>query len=269
VPAPAGQALHADGEVPRLLLGGGWKVTRVDEWKPASGEMTFARDGQELDLSWGPTKVMTTDIPPEGKVDDLRPELEFGTAEGFRAEVWRGPADRYSAVWRDGDMTLVAQGEAEGAAAFAGVVQSLRAVGAEEWRRAVPETAVTPRERADRVDKMLAGLPLPPGLDADALRSSTATRDRYQLGAQVAGAVACGWIAEWLDARAVGDGTREQRAAEALATSRDWPVLRQMEAEGDYPAVVRQYAEAVAAGGAVEGGKTLTVEESYKAALCG
>src|SRR5688500_15859631 len=44
VPAQA-PAAAADG-APRLLLGGGWKVTRVDEWKPGSGEMTFARDRQ-------------------------------------------------------------------------------------------------------------------------------------------------------------------------------------------------------------------------------
>jgi hypothetical protein len=270
VPAPAGQALHADGgEPPRLLLGGGWKVARVDQWKPDRGEMTFARDGRELRLTWGPTEELIAGIPPEGKVEGARPELEFGTAEGFRAEVWRGPADRYTATWADGDTTLVAQGEGESAAGFAGLVQSLREVGVEEWRRAVPATAVRPPERAGTVDEMLAGLPLPPGLDAEALRSSTATRDRYQLGAQVAGAVACGWIAEWAGAKAAGDDARVQRAVTALASSRDWAVLRQMDAEGDYPEVVWQYADAVAGNGTVMGGKRLTVEESYKAALCG
>jgi hypothetical protein len=41
-----------------------------------------------------------------------------------------------------------------------------------------------------------------------------------------------------------------------------------MDAEGDYPEVVWQYAEAVAGNGTIEAGKTLTVEESYQAALC-
>lgn len=270
VPATAGQALYADrGEVPRLLLGGGWKVTRVDEWEVGRGEMTFVRGERTLLLSWLPTRLAGPAVGP-AKAPDTRPELEFGTADGDRAAVWsaKDSGDRV-AVWRDGDTTLLARAPGLSAAELAGLVQSLRDVGVEEWLRAVPERGVTPPEHADTVEAMLAGLPLPPGLDVEALAAGTTTRDRYQLGAQVAGAVACGWIAEWLDAKAAGDDAREQRAVAALATSREWPVLRQMEAEGDYPAVVRQYAEAVAGGGTIEGGRTLTVEESYKAALCG
>lgn len=41
-----------------------------------------------------------------------------------------------------------------------------------------------------------------------------------------------------------------------------------MNTEGAYPAVLWQYADAVAGDGTVMGGKVLTVEESYKAALC-
>jgi hypothetical protein len=269
VPAPMGQALHEDrGESPRLLLGG-WKVTRVDEWKPGNGEMTFEREGRTLQLNWLPTSDAGPAIGP-GKEPGARPELEFGTSDGHRATVWRYKgSNEYTAVWRDGDTTLIARGEMmEGAAGFAGLVQSLRDIGVAEWLRAVPERAVTPPEHADVVDEMLAGLPLPPGLDVDALRSGAATRDRYQLGAQVAGAVACGWLATWAKAKAARDDARVQRAVVALASSRDWAILQEMNAEGDYPEGVWEYADAVAGDGTVMGGKLLTVEESYKAALC-
>jgi hypothetical protein len=269
VPAPTGQSLRADGgETPRLLLGGGWKVTRVDEWKRDSGEMTFTRNDRTLLLSWLPTSVAGPKVGP-AKQPGARPELEFGTAGGDRAAVWssKDSGDRV-AVWRDGDTTLLARGPSLGAAELAGLVQSLREVGVEEWLRAVPERGVTPPEHADAVEGMLAGLPLPPGLDVEALTAGATTRDRYQLGARVAGTVVCGWIAEWADAKAAGDEARTGRAVDALATSRDWPVLREMNAEGDYPEVVWQYADAVAGDGTVVGGKTLTVEESYKAALC-
>jgi hypothetical protein len=265
VPAPAGQALHADGgEAPHLLLGGGWKVTRVDEWEPGSGEMTFLRDGSTLLLNWLPTRHAGPAVGP-AKEPGARPELEFGTSDGDRAAVWHSEesGDRV-AVWRDGETTFLARGPALSAAELAGLVQSLRDVGLEEWLRAVPQRAVTPPEHADTVDAMLAGLPLPPGLDVAALRSSAATRDRYQLGAQVAGAVVCGWLAVWVE----GDAPAAERAVRALASSRDWPVLREMDAEGDYPEVVWQYADAVAGNGTVEAGKTLTVEESYRSALC-
>lgn len=163
IPAPTGRALHAGGgEAPRLLLGGGWKVTRIDEWKAGSGEMTFERDGSTLQLSWLPTRLAGPAVGP-AKEPGARPELEFGTSDGHRAAVWRfKEADVYTAVWRDGDTTLLARGPAMTPAALAGLVQSLRDVGVEEWLRAVPKRAVTPPEHADAVDEMLAGLPLPP-----------------------------------------------------------------------------------------------------------
>ena len=52
---------------------------------------------------------------------------------------------------------------------------------------------------------MLAGVPHPEGFDIVALQSGDGIRDRYQLGAQVAGAVACAWIEQWVDARRAGD----------------------------------------------------------------
>jgi hypothetical protein len=267
VEAPAGQAL---ADPPRLVLGGDWKMTRVDEWTQGSGEAAFERsDGRTLQLSWLPTSEAGSAIGP-AKEPGARHELEFGTSDGHRATVWRyeGTND-FTAVWRDGDTTVSARGVMpEGAAGFAGLVQSLRSVGVDEWRRALPESAVTPPEQAGAVDAMLEGLPLPPGFDVERLGEGATTRDRYQLGALVSGAVACGWIAEWADAKAAGADGRAERAVTALATSRDWAILREMEAQGDYPKVVREYADAVAGDGTIMGGKRLTVEESYKAALC-
>ena len=43
--------------------------------------------------------------------------------------------------------------------------------------------------------------------------------------------------------------------AAALATARDWPILLEMQAEGAYPTVLWQYANAVAGKGDVPGGK--------------
>ena len=105
---------------------------------------------------------------------------------------------------------------------------------------------------------MLKDIPIPPGFKAP--KGSAATRDRYQLGAAVAGAVVCGWIGR----RLAGD----PKAAGALASLRDWPLLRRMDAEGDYPEVVWQYADAVNRKSAVPGGKLgLTVDGTYKDAL--
>jgi hypothetical protein len=52
-----------------------------------------------------------------------------------------------------------------------------------------------------------------------------------------------------------------------MATTSSWPVLREMEDEGDYPKIVREYAAAMAGDGLVPAGRPMTVEESYAAAL--
>src|SRR5262249_34668236 len=97
------------------------------------------------------------------------------------------------------------------------------------------------------VDAMLAGLPLPPGLDKRQLYQQP-TRDRYQVGATVSGAVACGWLKQWVAAKSSGDTQKLKQAADALATSHAWKVLLDMQAEGQYPQVLWGYADQVAKG---------------------
>jgi hypothetical protein len=114
---------------------------------------------------------------------------------------------------------------------------------------------------------MLRDMPLPPGFDATALENSARTNDRYQLGAQVVSAVFCGWMQHWIDAKASGDDAARQAAVSAMQSSHGWSVLIEMQADGAYPEVLWQYADAVAGSGTVVGGKMLTVEDSYRDAL--
>jgi hypothetical protein len=110
---------------------------------------------------------------------------------------------------------------------------------------------------------MLLDLPLPPGFDRSTLDTGGMPRDRYQLGARVVAAVACGWIETWID----GEPKERAEAVAALKTARSWTVLKEMEREGAYGEVLFQYADAIASDGTVVGGKTLTVAQSYKDAL--
>jgi hypothetical protein len=253
-PSFAAELVRAAEASPRLLLSD-WSVTRVDEWSAGEGEMTFASGSRTLELRWWPARDDAS--RGLGKDSDLH---RTATVAGARADVYRyrGSSD-YTATWHRGDTTMLARALAPSPDAFAALLSQLHAVSAETWLRALPASAVAPADHGGAVDALLKGLPLPPGFDAAALRADARTRDRYQLGAQVAGAVACGWIAAW----AKGD----KGAVEALATARQWPILREMNAAGDYPEVVWLYAEAVASGGTVVGGKEVSVEESYRDAL--
>jgi hypothetical protein len=148
-----------------------------------------------------------------------------------------------------------------------GVLASLREVSVDAWLGAMPASVVLPAGTREAVDEMLEGIPLPRDFDIAALGSYARLRDCYQLGAHVAGAVACAWIERWVDARREGDAVAAATAAETMQGSRDWPILREMNAEGDHPEVLWEYGDAMAGDRTVPGGRPLTVEESYKSAL--
>jgi hypothetical protein len=261
-PAFAAETVRAAEASPRLLVSG-WTVQRVDEWQAGTGEMTFARGTATLELSWGP------DVRTAGKDGEER--VATTDVLGARAVVHRYAGyEDYTASWRDGTTRMAARAVAASPDEFLAILAAISRADAETWLRALPTSAVTPRESSAAVAGMLDGVPLPPGFKTPT--SGGATRDRYQLGARVTGAVACGWIVSWIAAREAGDGDAVRAAQAALAGSRDWAILHEMNAEGDYPEVLWQYADAVNAddpeGGEIIGGKRgLTVEGTYKDAI--
>ncbi|HYZ29032.1 MAG TPA: hypothetical protein VE570_08265, partial [Thermoleophilaceae bacterium] len=135
------------------------------------------------------------------------------------------------------------------------------------WLGAMPPSVVTPASTAETVDAMLADMQLPAAFDASSLRNDASVHDRYQLGARVAGAVACAWIERLIDARREGNERAVRDAAAALRGSKDWAILREMRAEGDYPEVLWQYADEVAGKTGVVASKAGSVEASYRSAL--
>ncbi len=143
-------------------------------------------------------------------------------------------------------------------------IEQLRFVDLATFESAMPPGSVTTDSLADDIADMLADVPLPEGFDTSALSK---TGDRYHVGVSVAGHVACAWIEVWIKATAANDEQAAKQAADALATSRSWPILVELESQGGYPMVVWQYADAVNGDGTVVGGRVLTIEESYRDAL--
>ena len=203
-PTFAEAAIRAAQASPRLLVDG-FKVTRVDEWDAGTGEMTFSGDdGRTLELSWAPDNQARKDL--EG--------VASATVDGTPAFVGRYPGTNdYTALWGN----VRARGTAPSPGAFVATLERIHQVSAQEWLEALPETAVEPKAQAATTGAMLRGIPLPPGFKAP--QATAETRARYQLGAKVAGAVVCGWIEQWLS-------DDKAAAAKALASSRDWPLLK-------------------------------------------
>jgi hypothetical protein len=261
--------LAAAKSSPRLLVGAeGWKVSRADELTLDYGETTFAAGSRVLDLHWQASSAQADLSKDRAASADL---VEAVDVSGHQATLFRyaGTTD-YTTIWSLNDQTIEARGQFATKADYLAVIRSLHQVDVDTWLRAMPASVVRPDARAGAVDTMLADMPKPPGFDPSALRQGAAVKDRYQLGAEVAGAVACGWIDRWVAATDAGDAAAAKQASDAMATSHHWAVLNQMNPDGDYPEVLWELADAMATNATVPGGRPMTIKESYRDSLgCG
>ena len=138
----------------------------------------------------------------------------------------------------------------------------------ETWATRIPASSVLPSQTAATIDDILADVPTPAGFDIEPLRTAAGiVRDRYHVGADATGAVACAWIDSWVSARSAGDTATAQAAVDAMATSHEWDILVEMEAGGGWSSVLWEYADALATDAPVSGGRPLTIAESYDEAL--
>ena len=239
--------------VPRLLVGD-WKVTRADQFALGEGEMVFEDGSRQVELAWR-SGTLAEWVRDRSKGAPEQPPTEL---QGAKVRIFAYSRDDMTALWEQGGYVMELRGNAVREA-----LAALHDVSVDQWLGAMPASVVRPDDSEHVIDRMLLDMPLPPGFDRAKLDTGGMPRDRYQLGARVVGAVACGWIETWIS----GEAKPRAEAVAALKTARGWAVLQEMDAEGDYGDVLFQYVDAVAAGGTVLGGTVLTVEDSYKDAL--
>jgi hypothetical protein len=251
---------------PRLLIAkAGWEVVRADEFSDTYGEMTFSDGTNAMDLHWIPGKRHKVAVKNRQRSSQ---ELRNLAIAGSQAVLFRyeGTTD-FTAVWRDGVHSLELRGVFPTVDDYRAISETLQKVDVNTWLSAMPESVVKPDVRADRVDEMLADVPVHPDVNVEKLKASELVTDRYQLGAKVSGAVACAWIGQWVDATAKGNDGRAQEAVDAMASSHNWAILLEMDEEGDWPEVMWELADAMPNDAAVSGGRPMTIEESYASAL--
>jgi hypothetical protein len=250
-----------------LLIGhAGWSVSRADQYDVYEGEISFTNGDRELDLTWRPAATH----------DEFVEDREVEAAETWDLEIanrharlmrYDGTTD-FTAMWVDGDLSLELRGVFPDVHSYRAVAQTLGRVDEETWLAALPDDAVTPSERPHVVDEMLRDIPVHPDVKVADLKESTVVNDRYQLGARVSGAVACAWIRQWLGATADGNQAAVREAVDAMATSRDWSILREMTAQGGWSEVLWEYAAAMTGDGEVNAGPgEMSIEATYVDAL--
>ena len=242
-PSYAASATRVAQANPRLLVSApGWQVARVESFTATEGEMTFTDGDHELDVHWRAARDYQGYLADRSHGNTSGPVEVLGQQGTLFAY---GGTDFTTILPPQGASFLEVRGDLGSRQAYLEVLRSLTPVSVDTWLAAMPDNVVQPGDMDATVAEMLKGMPLPPGFDAQPL-SRDLPSERYQVGAQVAGAVACAWLDRWDDAHRDGDAQAERTALEAMQTSKHWPVLLQMNAEGDYPEVVWELADGIA-----------------------
>jgi hypothetical protein len=223
-PEFAAAAVRVAEANPRLLVTApGWQVTRADEFEPDSGELTLSDGSHRFDIHWYPAKLYGSYLRDRAYVSSP----DTGTLLGQRATTVDYGREEYATMLSpQGDVFIEVRGNLGSRAAYDEVLDSLRPVGVEAWLAAMPPSTVRPQARAEAVEAMLRGIPLPPDFDAGSLKAQGSISDESSLAVDVGNAVACGWVETWIAARAAGDEAAAQAAIEAMESSPDWPVVR-------------------------------------------
>lgn len=255
-------ALRVAESAPRYLISlPGWKVTAADQFSAEYGSTRFSNGGKELEINWYLASEYQDRL--EGKQNG-NPGAGTFKVEGAQGQVFRyemPTGGDFDGIWLKGDHTVIARGQFADFADYLEVVESLKITDVETWLAAMPENVVRAESRAEAVDEILADIPIPPGLDVEALRAGPGVLERYHLGAEVVSEVSCGWINMWRQARNAGDAATAQRATEAMATSREWKILQEMKKEGAYPQVIWQLVDAMPKNGQSQAGSPTALSE--------
>ena len=178
------------------------------------------------------------------------------TILGVPAQMWAYTARDHASIREvvDGQwMELRGAGMDE--AAYRDLLGQLRAVDRAGFEASLPSRFITDSERPEAVAQVLDGIQqyVDPVVPAGSPAITSDQPDPDQLGAAVAGAVACDWLDEYAAATAAGDLPRALEAVDALSTARKWPVLKELAETGGYSSVVWDYADQVEAGQVPEG----------------
>jgi hypothetical protein len=224
-PSFAAAAIRVAEANPRLLVTApGWEIVRADEFEPDSGELTFSDGDRHFDVHWYPAGLYGSYLRDRGLVSPP----EHGTLLGQEATTITYGREEYATMLSpQGNVFIEVRGRLGSRAAYEEILKSLRPVDVDTWLGAMPPSTVRPEARADAVEEMLRGIPLPPGFDSAALGSESSISDRDSLAVDVGNAVACGWVDTWIAARAAGDAATAERAVAAVEGSSEWPIVEE------------------------------------------
>ena len=231
----------ADPPEPRILQPAAPAVLdgRYLELNAAGWELTWVyadEDSLSLDWSSGEQSLTVLQIPAElydARLRNRQGEVRPTTVLGRDAATWAYTSTDHATVTEPAGGFLYeirAEGMPRGAYEdlIAGLVQTDEA----GFYAALPEGTLTPANRDDVIRELLADVDTPDGFGLEDVGLEGFASTTYAAQG-VAGAVGCAW----LDVYDGGSSVEQESALAAFDGSRDWPVLRSIDRQGDYPEI--------------------------------
>jgi hypothetical protein len=247
---PAGQSPGTGYRA--VLTAPGWKVESTEEDSKYGGEINYGNAGMQLSITWYPEDSYASYVEDREHITDPPAPGDPVTVLGRSGQLWAYAATDHTVIREpDAGHWMEFRGSGMDQAAFQALLGQLRLVSLPEFESALPPSFVTGSDRPAAVQEILDGIEQVTGTTVPAgttLNTQSEEQDPYQLGADIAGQYACAWIADFADAKAAADQVRADEAVRVMGTSRDWPILKEMEKTGEYSDVVWQFADEMAAG---------------------
>jgi hypothetical protein len=229
------------------------KIAGPNDHPHESGMLPPAVRQRRVEVAWRRASLKQTiawlhGLPhPHGRKVVHLPVLDTTAYVDTRDEFFTnqgGPGNRQMiALWSAGGDVFELRAAVPDLKAFEERLGWLTRVDPQTWLEAMPAKVVAPADYDATVRDVLKGIPTPRSFTPSRVPDEGLVTDRYQVGAQTAGTVACLWLRQWGAARRTGDSAAELEADKAMATSRHWPILREMTKEGAYSEVVWEIAE--------------------------
>jgi hypothetical protein len=234
------------------------RITGTSKAQRASGMLPAAVRQRRVELWWRhgtvaqAVETQRRSLHPHGQGWLKLPLLHTTAVVDTRAEFYvnqGGQGNRQMvAFWSEGDHVLELRAAVPDLAAFEERLGWLTKVDTHTWLDAMPAKVVKAADHDAAVRGMLRGIPVPATFRPSQVPDEGLTTDRYQVGAKVTATVSCLWFLQWADARGTGDGAAELEAERAMATSRRWPILREMAQDGAYPEAIWELAAEMPSG---------------------
>lgn len=222
----------------------GWRVGDVSMFTADEGEMTFTDGTDEVQVNWRPAAEYDDHLAGRLRGNTSEPRSVLGEAGTM---VRYADSTDFTTILPPNDVNfLEIRGDLGGREAYTRVLDALTPVGTSEWLEAMPASVVLPSNVDEVAAEMMADMPIPPGFDAAEELGDGISGDRYDIGAEVSGAVMCGWLVRWDEGNRAGDTAMVDSAVAAMQTSKDWAILHEMNPEGDYPEVAWEVADGAA-----------------------